>query len=518
MEENREQKHNNVQRENHEQEIQHKSSKRVGRKEIAPKGDKKKIMLVLFVAIILLAGGIFAYVYVQNEKVKTIMMQEGIYPGITIDGMNVEGMSKAEAVEMLETTGNKKASNQTVTLAFGEETWAFTFQEINADYSVEEAVETAYNIGREGTEKEKFQVVAALLKDSVDIPLVFTYDTTLLETKMTEVAEAFNREVVNSTMTRKNGRFSIEKEAEGREMDMVLTSRRVDEVVASMVGGTVEIAANAVTPTVTYEDNARVTDLLASFSTKYTQNKSDRNRNINLEVGTKYMNGGIIAPGEVYSATAGLGSQTYDGGYRDAGVYVNGKVEDGMAGGVCQITTTLYNAAIFAELEIVERHPHSMTVGYVPLGRDAAIADNYKDLRIKNNTDAPIYIEAYAVNGVLAVNLYGHETRSGSRKVEFETVFEASIPKPAEIVKKDPEKPEGEREITHKGRTGSKVSVYKKVSENGKQVSKEWFSSSSYRAVADEVTVGTKPPAAISPPDVATDVVPPENLAAAEPQ
>ena len=169
-------------------------------------------------------------------------------------------------------------------------------------------------------------------------------------------------------------------------------------------------------------------------------------------------------------------------------------MEKGVAGGVCQVTTTLYNAVLMAELDVVERHPHSMTVGYVPLGRDAAVAGTYKDLKFKNNTEYPILVEAYASGGNLVMNIYGHESHKNGRKVEYETVYEATVPKPEEIVKEDPEKPEGEREITARGRTGAKVSVYKVVYENGKQTSKDWFSSSSYRAAADEVTVGTKKP------------------------
>ena len=202
-----------------------------------------------------------------------------------------------------------------------------------------------------------------------------------------------------------------------------------------------------------------------------------------------------------------------------AGVYNNGKVEQGMAGGVCQVTTTLYNAALMAELEIVERHPHSMTVGYVPLGRDAAVAGNYKDLKFRNNTEYPIMIEAYAANGKLVMNIFGHEVHNAGRKVSFDTVYEATVPKPAEKITEDPERPEGEREITSKGRTGSKVSVYKTVTDGGK-TKREWFSSSSYRAVADEVTVGTKKVEApvvapvdpfagitvVPTPDVTTDV------------
>jgi len=255
------------------------------------------------------------------------------------------------------------------------------------------------------------------------------------------------------------------------------------------MSGEALIVAEVTKPDVTAEDNENITDLIGTFYTTY--NYSDPNRNTNLAVGCSYINGTVLAPGEVFSANVGLGSQTAAGGYKMAGVYNNGKVELGMAGGVCQVTTTLYNAAIMAELEIVERHPHSMTVGYVPLGRDAAVAGTYKDLKFKNSTEYPIMIEAYAANGKLVMNIYGHEEHKADRKISFDTVYEATIPKPEEKITEDPERPEGEREVTSKGRTGAKVSVYKTVTEGG-ETNREWFSSSSYRAAADEVTVGTK--------------------------
>lgn len=211
-----------------------------------------------------------------------------------------------------------------------------------------------------------------------------------------------------------------------------------------------------------------------------------------------------------------LGPQTYENGYRNAAVIVNGKLEDGLAGGVCQITTTLYNAVIFAELEVVERRNHSLAVGYVPLGRDAAIAGDYTDFKFRNDTDYPVYVEAYLDGGKLVCNVYGHEVHDAGREVEFEKVFVATVPKPPEKVTKDPELPEGTREVTYTGKTGSKVSTYKKVYQNGELISREWFSDSNYRATADEVTVGTKkvetPSVAAAPQEQTQDgVQPPQN-------
>ena len=454
----------------------------------------KKPLVIIGVLVLLVAVTAFGYHEVHKRKVLNLLAQEGIYQGITINGEDVSGLSQEEAVAQLQERYKSEVVGQILTLQYGEEEalqkWDIPFEDIGAGYHVEDAVKKAYETGRTGTEADRFQVGAKLLKDGVNIELTYGYDAEMLRAKLDEVAEEFNQDAIDSTVVRQNGRFVVSPEQTGLEMEKDKTAKHVAKVMETRKSGTAEIAAKVTKPKITAEDNSHVTDLIGSYYTTYTN--SDRNRNNNLAVGCNYINGTVIAPGEVFSANAHLGSQTAAGGYKEAGVYVNGKVEKGMAGGVCQVTSTLYNAVILAELEVVERSPHSMTVGYVPLGRDAAVAGTYKDLKFKNNTEYPIMIEAYASGGKLVMNIYGHEVHDAGRRLEFETVYEGTINKPAEIVKKDPNLPEGERVVTSRGRTGCKVSVRKKVYENGKMVSNEWFSSSSYRAAADEVTVGTK--------------------------
>lgn len=465
-------------------------------------GSGKKAVAILVAVVLIAVVAVFGYHQVQKGKVKELLAAEGIYQGVTINGEDVSGLSEAEAVSLLKEKYQTELHGQTLTLQYGadgaeeaentEESkkWEIPFEELGAGYDLEGAVKQAYLTGREGTEEERFDVGFTLLQSGVDIELSYGYDEALLDAKLAEVAEEFDQEAVDSTVTRKNGKFIITDEQNGLAMKKEETAQNVAAVMETRMSGTAVIVAEVTEPQVTAEDNSHVTDLIGSYYTTYTN--SDKNRNNNLVVGCNYINGTVVAPGEVFSANENLGSQTAAGGYKNAGVYVNGKVEQGMAGGVCQVTTTLYNAAILAELEIVERSPHSMTVGYVPLGRDAAVAGTYKDLKFRNNTEYPIMIEAYASGGKLVMNIFGHEVHDSSRKLEFETVYEGTIPKPAEIVTEDPELPEGERKVTSKGRTGCKVSVRKKVYESGKLISNEWFSSSSYRAAADEVTVGTK--------------------------
>ena len=434
-------------------------------------------------------AGCFVYTKYQQKQMMEMLAQANIYQGLFIGDTNVSGLSREDAIALIESEYQNIVRSQAITLVYDDEEWEVAFDDIEATVDAEAAVEEAYQYGRIGTDKERYNMVSDLLDTPKSIPVQFLYNDEKLDGFLEEVAEAFAQEMENSTMIRENGEFVISEEKEGREMNIAITRGDVLDIIKSMKSGEVAIAATVVEPQITYEDNQNITDLLGAYKTSYSG--GDVNRNTNLVVGCEYINATVIAPGETFSAAEGLGRQTYERGYRSAGVYVNGRVESGMGGGVCQITTTLYNAAIYAELEIVERHPHSMTVGYVPLGRDAAIADYYKDLQIRNDTEYPIYIESYASGGVLAVNIYGKNTDTTNRTVEFDTVYEGTVPRPAEIVKEDPTLPAGERIVTHTGRTGSKVSVYKTVYENGVQISREWFSSSSYRAVADEVTIGT---------------------------
>ena len=291
-------------------------------------------------------------------------------------------------------------------------------------------------------------------------------------------------------MKRENGRFVITDEKSGYEMDVETTLTELTGLIDNMEEGSVEITGRETEPEVTRQDNEKATSLIGTYYTTFTGSET-LGRNINLKVGCENINGTMLAPGETFSMNEALGPQTYANGYRNAAVIVNGKIEDGLAGGVCQVTTTLYNAVILSELNVVERSNHSLAVAYVPLGQDAAVAGDYKDLKFQNNTEYPIYIEAYLSGNKLVTNIYGYEEHSSGREIKFENVVDSIIPKPAEKITEDPEKPKDYREVTYHGKQGKKVSTYKVVYENGKEVSREFFSSSVYRATPDEVTVGT---------------------------
>ena len=141
----------------------------------------------------------------------------------------------------------------------------------------------------------------------------------------------------------------------------------------------------------------------ASLTTDY--NEQVKNRTINLEIATRTINGIVLQPGDVFSFNETIGRTTRAKGYRSAKIFVKGKEEEGMGGGICQVSSTLYNAADFAGLEIVERHPHSKKVGYVKEGRDAATSYGGVDLKFKNTLPHPVKIVATAKEGKLTISI-----------------------------------------------------------------------------------------------------------------
>ena len=475
---------------------QNRTQKRTARRKKA----KRKMLILGVLTVGVIAGGsVFAYGQYMKNKMEEVVNIDTIYNGISVNDIDVSGKTKQQALQELQQEADVHLGSQKITIQQQEKSWEIPFSDLDVKYDIEAAVDEAWETGRTGELKERYKVVTDVAQDKLNIPISYTYDKQKVTQKLEEIAQEFNVEAKDSTMTRKNGTFQITEEQKGYAMDINKTAPKVEEMLEQNTGGIVEPEVTVTEPKITKADNEKVTDLIGSYNTSYSANAAGRNEN--LRVGCNNIDGTVLAPGEVFSMNVGLGPQTYANGYKDAGVYVNGKVEQGVAGGVCQVTSTLYNAVILAELEIVERYPHSMTVGYVPLGRDAAVAGDYKDLKFKNDTEYPVYIEAYAKDGKVVCNIYGHEIHDAGHKVDFEMVFEGTIPKPAEKITKDATKPEGYRQVTYTGKTGSKVSTYKIVTENGKEVSKEWFSSSTYRATPDEVTIGTKKAEETPPPE-----------------
>lgn len=227
--------------------------------------------------------------------------------------------------------------------------------------------------------------------------------------------------------------------------------------------------------------------LVSEFTTYYSTGNTSRAGNIARAA--ELLNGLVIEPGEVFSCSTAIGPITEENGYLPAGTYVQGKVEDGIGGGVCQISTTLYNAALLAKLTIVERSPHSMAVSYVDPARDAAIAGNYKDLKLRNDYEYPVMISAAAGDGTLTIAIHTAEEDIGN-EVELVSVVIETIEPGAPVVTVDETLPADYYEVTQKAHTGYVAELYRVTKRNGTEILREKINTSEYAATPEYAVAG----------------------------
>ena len=217
---------------------------------------------------------------------------------------------------------------------------------------------------------------------------------------------------------------------------------------------------------------------MGTFQTSFKSSNADRSKNV--RTGAGHIDGTVLYPGETFSTYEYVNPFTLENGYAMAGSYLNGKVVDSLGGGICQVSSTLYNAVLMAELEVVERSPHSMMVTYVQESADAAIAGTYKDFKFKNSTNAPIYIEGYTTDGKQIIfNIYGEETRPSNRTIKYTNKVIEVTPAATQLVA-DPEQGIGYR-LVESGHNGCKAELYKEVYVDGVLQSSERVNKSNYQ-------------------------------------
>lgn len=443
-----------------------------------------KTLAVLFVAGVL-AVSICNKAVAKNENAT-------ICDGVYLDGVYVGGLTeseaKAEYAEYIQGIGDLKLSITTSTGSF--ET---TLSEIGIEVSVENAVAQALHYGRSGNILSRYKEMKTLQAENVVLVPEKSYDKELLKSKLeTETADIVT-EPKNASIKRENGEFIIEDGVVGTTIKIDDTLALVDAVFAkAWEQKPISIAAvvEEKEPEYTTADFEAIDSVLGDFSTEY--NPGNANRSKNLATGASKIDGTVLMPGEKFSMYETVSPFTEENGYANAGQYVEDELVDGLGGGICQVSTTLYNAVLESELEVNERYPHSLTVSYVKLSRDAAIAGDYMDFKFTNNTEYPIYISGYAGGGTISFAVYGHETRPANRTISFESktieVYEPEEP----VTEEDENMDEGTSEVEQQSHTGYYAELWKHIYEDGVLVDSVRVNQSSYRATAQKIRIGTR--------------------------
>ena len=229
-------------------------------------------------------------------------------------------------------------------------------------------------------------------------------------------------------------------------------------------------------------------DLLGTYKTYY--NSSNKDRTTNLRLASNKIDGTVLMPGETFSYNKVVGERTIAAGYKEAPIYAGGKVVDGIGGGICQVSSTLYNAVIFANLDIVSRTNHRFVPSYVTAGRDATVVYGSIDFKFKNTRKYPIKIESSVSSGVAKVSIYGMKEEK-EYDVKIETKITGSIPTKT-VYEEDSTLAAGKEKVVQKGHKGTYSEAYKVVYYNGKVVSRTLLSKDKYSAMETIIKKGTK--------------------------
>lgn len=293
-------------------------------------------------------------------------------------------------------------------------------------------------------------------------PILYKFDGSKLNSLEKFVAANADVESSNTTGVKVvNGKLVVQGSQRTYQLDRVETEAVLRKCLAAAENsGVLPIKARG---QVMPGDGLPLTEI-SSFTTHFPRGQKDRNNNISVASGK--IDNTILMPGEVFSFNGTVGQRTIEAGFREAGVYVNGRHDRGVGGGICQVSTTLYNAALMADLQIVQRQNHSMPVAYVPVGRDATVSYGSLDLKLRNNFSTPIAIRRTLTNGTLKFAIFGipHGRKvvilSGKRKswdAGEKRVIDRSL-RPGRSV------------VVERGCDGHSVSTYRKVYEGGKLI------------------------------------------------
>lgn len=446
----------------------------------------RKMAMMAAVCVLVLLAGCYLSMRIYVGKVE----EKKICNNIFVGEIDVSGMTTKQAKAALEEHFAQDAEI-VVTMQAETKSAEATLAELGvAAKDVDALVKEAMNYGKKGGTWKCYRQLKALEKEAYVISEQFELDEVVAESVLEERIATLEDGAVNATIEKTSSGFDI---TEGKEGKVVNIEKSLAFILDQVNGKwdhkpfSVEMVLETGQPEIMAADLEEIQDVLGEYST----DAGGGDRWQNLKAGSDILNGTILMPGEelsVYNTTAPYDEEH---GYVQAGTYENGEIVADWGGGICQVSSTLYNAVIYAELEIVERYPHSMTVSYVDPSRDAAIAGGIMDFRFKNSYDTPIYIfSEIDADNQLRFIIYGKETRPENRTIEFESET-VSTDEYKVVYQENASLGLGEMEYTGNPHTGRDAQLWKIVYEDGEEVSREVFNTSYYMRVDEVIEVGT---------------------------
>ena len=458
------------------------------------KKKKQKQAMGAMLTLLILIGcvlGLAGWQYTQYQTfltMKTAVDRATFYEGTYVEGVDVSQMTLQQAMEHWQTAVEPSYSQRTVTLSNGAK---FTAEELgySSDYAL--VLANAWNAGRGGSLVERYEALSQRRAQTANYNVTRTpYTQEAVQNCVSAIAQQIDKPAQNAKIASfdvNTNEFVFDDEVIGSKLNVERLAADMADAIGNG-GGEVELIVNSIQPEVVKADIAGLYGMITSAVTDASSSYSNRLSNIKLAI--DLINGTCLKPGETFSFNEVVGERTSERGFKSAAAYSSGSVINEVGGGICQVSTTLFNAAVKADMEIVERSSHSMTVSYVDRGKDAAVDWGNKDLKFKNTSDDNVYIICYLDNTKrVRIGIFGKLLPNGeyitvegktTERIDFET----------ELVP-NTNLASGVTQVVQKGKKGYKAVAYKiRWDKNDKQISKEELCRSSYRVTNEIIEFG----------------------------
>ena len=423
---------------------------------------------------------------------KESVQNQTFYNGVVVESYDVSGYTLSDMLSYWDK--NIEAPLREKGLVFNVEGSSFfvSAEELGYRSDYESVLKRAWSSGRDGTLEERYRSVRAISTGSSRYDVTRTlYDKNMLRSITDSVAEKLTYPAYDAAVGGfdfENRTFNFTEASEGRFVDAEkLFKTACDTMNAG--GGTVNVTVEAVYPTVTKADLegkfGMITQAVTNAST------SGKNRMSNVKLAVSAIDGTCVEDGETFSFNDTVGKRSSQNGYKVATVYSSGEVTEDYGGGVCQVSTTLWNAAMKANCEMVERHAHSLPVAYVDKGKDATVSWGKQDMKFKNNSGYPMYIVGYVDSkGKVNFEIYGRMFDDG-KYIKIQAVLTEKIqPGPTKYVYKE-SIPSGQQVVVTESRTGYKTETYRiYYNGNGKEITRKLLCKSYYKEAAGRIEYG----------------------------
>lgn len=420
------------------------------------------------------------------------MVTNEIYRGVSVGDIHVGGLSVDQAQQKINTVFKERTEKGPVIIAkYKEQQWTISAQDIDLVIQADDLAECAFKVGRTGNIINRLQERYLAIHQGYSLPITVQYNRDKLQSILATIAKSINQEPKNARLKPINSvKIEVVPEVIGRKVDLPQTLVEVTSNLNTKLAFTFLIAVEEIMPPVIARDLEHIDGLIASYTTQF--DSWDYNRTQNVLLASKSIDGALVRVGEVFSFNNIVGLRLAKFGYKEAPAYIDGMLVPDWGGGVCQVSSTLYNAVLLADLSIEERTPHYRPPGYVPIGQDATVADNLLDFKFKNTLAQNIYIISEVFGNQLVVNIYGK--RMEDPPEIYVVSADRRVLEPTTLIKQDPSLDIGKEIVEVEGQKGFIVSTYRIKKVEGKVIKQEFLASDEFRPIDKVVRIGTKAP------------------------